>query len=66
MAAAAAMEFTSVLGAVYQLQSTMSIVPPTNWVETGATITGNGDALLLFDPTGFATQKTYRVLANPM
>ena len=66
VAAAAAMEFTSVLGAVYQLQSTMSIVPPTNWVETGATITGNGDALLLFDPTGFATQKTYRVLANPM
>lgn len=62
----AAMEFASTLGVDYNLEFTTDIIPPTNWVVTGATVTGNGGTMQLFDPTGFSTQKMYRILAPPM
>ena len=59
---AAAMEFGSQVGVDYRLQVTTDLVTPTNWVDTGASIAGDGGTLLLFDPTGSSTQKSYRIL----
>ena len=58
------MEFLSANGAFYYLEYTTDLVAPTNWTATGATIAGNGDTLILFDPTGTDTSKTYRILMS--
>ena len=60
-----AMDVASNADLFYNLEYTMDIVPPTNWVDTGTTVFGAGGAVLLFDPTGFSTQKIYRVIATP-
>lgn len=61
---AAAMRFASVSGAVYNLEFTTDIVPPTNWVPTGCTIAGDGLDKTFFDPTEPETNKTYRILVE--
>ena len=61
---APAMQFGSASGTVYGLEFTLSLAPPTNWVPTGATIEGNGSPLILYDPTGSDTNKTYRIVVN--
>ena len=60
-----AMQFLSIIDALHHLEFTTDLVAPTNWVPTGATITGNGGTMLLFDPTGTDTSKIYRILMTP-
>jgi len=55
--------FDSVPNATYRLQSTPDLVS-SNFTDTGAIVIGNGDAMTLFDPTGPATSKNYRVVAE--
>ena len=61
----AALEFDSELGGIYDLE--YAVEPDTNdYIATGATLTGDGGILNMYDPTGFSTQKTYRILLqNP-
>ena len=56
-------EFNSVNGENYELEFTASPAD-TNWLSAGFTIRGDGTTRQAFDPAGFSTQKTYRVI-NP-
>ncbi len=49
--------------ATYRLESGPAPAP-TNWIYTGYQAQGNGGALFLYDPAGFATTKVYRVIAT--
>jgi hypothetical protein len=51
--------FTTQVDRTYFLQSTTN---PPNWSDTGARIDGTGGTVQLYDPDGFSTQKTYRVV----
>ena len=53
--------FSSVSNTTYRLQSTPDLVS-SNFSDTGATVTGNGGSMTLFDPTGPSTSKNYRVV----
>ena len=54
-------EFTSLPFTDYVLQ--YAAQPATNdWVDTPFTIHGTGSVMQFFDPTGFSTQKVYRLL----
>ena len=56
----AVLDFESTAGAVYSLEYAME--PDTNdWMVTGATLTGNGEILTMYDPAGHSTQKVYRI-----
>ena len=55
--------FTSATGTTYELQSTIGTNPP-NWISTGLSQGGTGDSMVLVDPTGFDTGKTYRVITR--
>lgn len=47
----------------YELQFSTNMVAG-EWLPTGFDADGNGAALLLYDPTGFSTSKTYRILGT--
>jgi len=53
-------EFQSVSGSVYRLDK--ATPPSTNFTSTGGFLEGNGDMMLMFDPTGVSTQDVYKVL----
>ncbi len=58
--------FTSTSGTVYSLQSStnaMDAIP--TWVNAGLEVAGNGSDQLLFDPAGFDSNKTYRIIEAP-
>ena len=52
-------EFQSESGSVYRLDK--ATPPSTNFNSTGGFLEGNGDTMLMFDPTGFTTQNVYKV-----
>jgi hypothetical protein len=54
-------EFQSVSGSVYRLDKAMP--PSTNFTSTGGFLEGNGDMMLMFDPTGFSTQDVYKIFS---
>ena len=57
------MEFGSVSGLTYNLEFAED--PATNdWMAAGATLSGNDGNLIFFDPTGFSTQRVYRILVQ--
>ncbi len=51
------------LSLTYHLESTPDLVS-TNYSDTGASVTGSGGPMTLFDPTGTSTSKNYRVVAE--
>ena len=56
------LQFISTSGAVHRLESKIT----TNsgpFRSTGATVVGDGNVMELFDPTGYATSKSYRVVS---
>jgi hypothetical protein len=56
-----AAQFQSEVGITYLLQCTTDPPASNNWSDTGAFVAGDGSTLLLFDPSGYSTGKTYRV-----
>ena len=58
---AMAMEFQSVLGTEYRLESTDQVV--TNWQFAGMVLMGDGNTMHMYDPAGHSTQKVYRIVA---
>ena len=56
-----ALSFTSYLGRIYRLQYTTNL-PSAVWDDTYYLIEGTGGETLAFDPSGFTTQKNYRVI----
>lgn len=54
-------EFLTNPGQTYRLESTPDLVS-SNFAPTGVSIEGTGSTLQLFDPTGFSSNKHYRVL----
>ena len=60
-----ALEFLSQSNVVYGLDSTTDLVTSNNFTSTGAYTIGSGTNQFLFDPTGFSTNKAYRILINP-
>ena len=57
------LQFLGSAGAQYRLQ--YSIEPLTNvWVTTDIIILGTGNTNTVFDPTGYSTQKVYRIVNN--
>ncbi len=54
-------EFQSVSGSVYRLDK--ATPPSTNFTSTGGFLEGNGDMMLMFDPTGFSTQDVYKIFS---
>ena len=57
------MEFPSLAGLTYNLE--FAVDPLTNdWLAAGATLSGNDGNLIFFDPTGFSTQKIYRIVVQ--
>jgi hypothetical protein len=58
-----ALAFQSVSDINYRLEYTTNL-PAQIWTDAGFVIIGNGDALNAYDPTGFSTSKTYRILAG--
>jgi hypothetical protein len=59
----AALEFNTTPGVTYRLQSTTNL-QATGWVSSGTLILGAGGTQLAFDPTGFSTSKTYRIIVQ--
>lgn len=57
----AALEIDSRGGEFYQLQYVTNALS-TNWAFAGHPVAGTGSNLVLFDPTGYSTAKTYRVI----
>ena len=57
------LEFASVDGTLYELQSATNL-PSGTFESTGGLVQGTGGVVTMFDPTGFSTQKTYRVLTK--
>lgn len=53
--------FSSTSGNVYHLEFATDPVG-SNWVFSGMSLVGDGGDVSLFDPTGFSTQKLYRVM----
>ena len=55
-----ALSFSSETGETYQLEYATNPTNP-DWIDTGTTILGNGEAMPAFDPDGVSTSKMYRV-----
>ena len=55
------LEFGSTSGDVYRLEIATDPVG-SNWVFSGMSMVGTGTNVFMFDPTGFSTQKLYRVM----
>lgn len=51
----------TVSGLTYRLEYTLDEAAP-DWTPSGLSVIGNGTVMQLFDPTGYATQRTYRIL----
>ena len=56
-----ALRFDSIPGVLYELQYSTDLVSGL-YTSTGAAVQGNGEELILYDPTGFSTPTTYRVV----
>jgi hypothetical protein len=56
------LEFLSETGTTYALEYAEPSVPDL-YLDTGARRDGDGTVLTFFDPTGFSTSKTYRIVA---
>ena len=54
-------QFTSVTGNTYLLQYTIDTNVP-NWLNTGVSVPGGGGPMTLYDPGGFDSNRTYRIL----
>ena len=54
-----AISFNTTEGEHYFLQSAIN---PPDWMDTGASVIGTGGVQQMYDPAGFSTEKTYRVL----
>ena len=59
-----ALSFDRDLAFQYTLQFTTDLAEPVNWMDSGFSSFGSGDRLSAYDPTGFSTQNTCRVLAS--
>ena len=56
-----ALAFTSSVGHLYGLEFNTN--GDTNvWTDAGALLTGDGSTMFMFDPSGFSTQKNYRII----
>jgi hypothetical protein len=55
--------FQSVSNVWYELQSSPAVTG--TWKSSGVRLLGNGEAMSFFDPTGYSTQKFYRVFVLP-
>jgi hypothetical protein len=60
----AALEFQSDPSTVYRLEYITDPVD-TNWTDAGFWVFGDGGLRNAYDPAGFSTQKTYRILSGP-
>ena len=61
----AAVQIPTVVGETYQLQYS-SLMNPTNWIDTGGTISGIGGSVTLFDSIGvLPPQRFYRAVISP-
>lgn len=60
----AALEFNTTPGVNYQLEFTTNDLPAQDWTPSDTTILGAGGTQLAFDPTGFSTSKTYRIVVK--
>ncbi|MBU0678573.1 MAG: hypothetical protein KJ626_10695, partial [Verrucomicrobia bacterium] len=58
-----AMKFQSQIGVTYRLDYAAGL-PATNWISTGFTLSGNGSQMRAYDPTGYSTQKVYRIVGE--
>lgn len=58
------MEFESDAGTTYGLEYSLPAMPD-DWNSAGVVLTGVGGPMQFFDPTGFSTSRTYRILQNP-
>lgn len=58
-----ALEFQSTLNVDYVLQFNTNLVVET-WESAGWSVTGNGGPMLMYDATGFDSNKAYRVREN--
>lgn len=59
-----ALEFQSTLGVDYTLEWNTNLVVET-WESAGWHVTGDGNAMLMYDATGFDTNKAYRAREVP-
>jgi hypothetical protein len=57
-----ALEFQSEAGVSYRLEFHTNQPPDVVWVPAGTVLSGNGGLMRMFDPTGYSTQKTYRIM----
>jgi hypothetical protein len=55
-----AMEFQSVQGTEYRLESTDQVA--TNWQFAGMILIGDGDVMHMYDPAGISALKAYRIV----
>ena len=60
----AALEFNTTPGVNYQLEFTTNDLSAQDWMPSDTTILGAGGTQLAFDPTGFSTTKTYRIVVK--
>ena len=58
-----AFPLNTVSGQTYRLEYRVDETPPF-WTPTGLSLTGNGNLAHLFDPAGYTTQRTYRIVAE--
>lgn len=58
------MQFDSFTGTTYRLQFTSAIISGV-WTNADYVMFGTGEQMTAFDPSGFSTQKSYRVVALP-
>jgi hypothetical protein len=64
IATAVELHWESVLGAQYQVQYS-TVLDPTNWLDTGSVITGDGTEKSFFDSTRYSEQRFYRLTVVP-
>ena len=55
-------EFQSLLGLTYRLDKATTLGPPDDFMSTGGFLEGDGNLMLMYDPTGFSTQDFYRIV----
>ena len=51
-------------GTTYQLEYTTSPVDSNDWTVLPFQFFGDGTEMTIFDSSGYATQKTYRIVGN--
>jgi hypothetical protein len=64
IATAVELHWQSTVGAHYQVQYS-TVLNPTNWLDTGSVITGDGTEKSFFDSTRYSVQRFYRLTVVP-